>query len=363
MKTAGTVIRETAADFHLERVSRENVGEFAAGLSAMDLSVRGRRLGTDFWPWLYFGNPAGAGTAVVALAGRRVVGKLGRVPVRVTAGGEGLTAELGEGLTLLPEVRTWTNFRALCEAAVLAKPEQKAAFSFGFATPYISKLHAAMGYPVLGRVPMFAGVLDGTRMLAARGFARPAAMAAGAAARALFGLKRRHRAAAGIDLAEIASFGEEYDALWRSTEPRGGVAIVKDARYLNWRYVQCPAASYRRVAAWSGGELAGYIVWRDRGPNNDGYVLEFACKGNSRPVLSALLLAALEDMARNDTGLVMASFPASAACVRVMRSAGFGAWATRLKNMSLIVTPRPGECRPERVAGAWQYTLGDWIYH
>ncbi len=363
MKSEDTVIAETATEFRVERITRENVREFAAGLSEMDLRVRGRKLGADFWPWLYFGNPAGAGTAVVALEGRRVVGKLGRVPVWMTADGERLTAELGEGLTLLPESRTWAHFRALGEAAALAEPEQKAAFSFGFATPYISKLHASMGYPVLGRVPIFAGVLNGTRMLAARGFARTAAMAAGCAARAVFGLQRSCRAAPGVHPIEIASFGEEFDGLWRSIEPSGGVAIVKDAAYLNWRYVQCPAASYHRVAARSGGELAGYIVWRDRGPNDDGYVLELAAKSDSRTVLSALLLAALEDMARNDTGLVMASFPASAACVAVLRSAGFGAWATRLKNMSLIVTPRPGESRPERMAGAWQYTLGDWIYH
>ena len=361
MRSESTVIAETAAEFRVERFTSQNAAEFAPGLSEMDLRARGRRLGAGFWPWLYFANPAGAGTAVVALAGARVVGKLGRVPVRVTADRERLTAELREGFTLLPEWRSWANFRALAAAA--AESEPPAAFAFGFATPYISKLHALMGHPVLGRVPVFAGVLNGTRMLAARGFARPAALVAGGAARAVFGLKRAHRAAAGIELAEIASFGDEYDALWRSIEPDHGVAVVKDAAYLNWRYVQCPAASYHRVAARRGGELAGYIVWRDRGPNDDAYVLELAARADSRPVLSALLLAALEDMARNDTGLVMASFPASAASVATLRSAGFGAWATRLKDMSLIVTPREGESRPERVAGAWQYTLGDWIYH
>jgi len=340
---------------------RGNVWDFAASLSEMDRSVRGRNLSADFWPWLYFGNPAGTGTAVVALAGGRVVGKMGRVPLRVTADGERLTAELREGFTLLPESRTWANFRALGAAA--AEPEQTAAFAFGFATPTMSKLHASMGYPVLGRVRIFAGVLNGTSMMAARGFARPVAGAAGRAAQAILGVKRKYRASAGVDLVEIASFGEEFDALWRSIEPSSGVAVVKDAAYLNWRYVQCPAARYRRVAAWCGGELAGYIVWRDRGPNDDGYVLEFAGKGDRGPALIALLLAALEDMARNDTGLVMACFPPSAACVPALRSAGFGVWATRLKNMRLIVVPRDGEARPERVAGAWQYTLGDWIYH
>lgn len=345
----------------MERVTRENVREFAAGLSEMDLGVRGRKLGADFWPWLYFGNPAGDGTAVVALSGARVVGKLGRVPLRVTAGGERLTAELVEGLTLMPESRTWAHFRALVEASLLAEPGQDAAFSFGFVTPHVARLHASAGCPALGRVSMFAGVSNGTRMLAARGLWRPAAMAAGCAARAVFGLKRTCPAVPGIQLNEIASFGEEHDAL--RLDPSDGVAVVKDAAYLNWRYVRCPAASYHRIAARSGGEPAGYIVWRDHGPNDDGYVLELAAKGDSRPVLSALLLAALESMARNDTGLVMASFPASAACVEVLRSAGFGAWATRLKNMSLVVTPRPDGARPEQVAGAWRYTLGDWIYH
>jgi hypothetical protein len=361
VKTANKAIGETAADFRVERLTRENVAEFAAGLSKMDESVRGRRLGADFWPWLYFGNPAGTGTAAVALAGGRVVGKLGLVPLRVTADRERLTAELGEGLTLLPEWRTWANFRAL--AAAVAEPERTAAFAFGFATPYISKLHALMGHPVLGRVPIFAGVLNGTGMLAARGFRGPAAVAAGCAARLVFGLKRSDRAAAGIELAEIAGFGDEYDALWRAIEPHRGVAVVKDALYLNWRYVECPAARYHRVAARCGGELAGYIVWRDRGPHGDGYVLELAARGDSRPVLTALLRAAIEGMAGNDTGLAMASFRTSSTCAAVVRSAGFGTWATRLKNMRLIVAPREGESRPERMAGAWHHTLGDWIYH
>jgi hypothetical protein len=168
---------------------------------------------------------------------------------------------------------------------------------------------------------------------------------------------------AGVDLAEIASFGAEFDALWRSIEPARGVAVVKDAAYLNWRYVRCPAASYHRVAARRDGELVGYIVWRDHGPNDDGYVLELAARGDNRPVLSALLLTAIEAMARNGAGLVLASFPEPAACVAALRSAGFGMWATRLKDMRLIVVPRAGESRPEGVAGAWQYTLGDWIYH
>lgn len=363
MESGGTVTVETAAEFRVELVTRENVRELAAGLSEMDLRVRGRKLGSDFWPWLYFGNPAGAGTTVVALSGARVVGKLGRVPVRVTADGETLLAELVEGLTLLPEFRKWDHFRALIEASVLAEPGRQPDFSFGFATPYATKLHASTGQPVLGRVPMFAGVLNGTRMLAARGFARPVALAAGCAARAIFGLKRTRAAGTGVQLSEIATFGEEHDALWRSLEPTDGVAIAKDAAYLNWRYVDCPAASYHRLAARAGGGLAGYIVWRDSGPNDDGYVLELAAKGDSRPVLSALLLDALESMAQNDAGLVMASFPASSACLEVLRSAGFGAWATRLKNMSLIVTPRPGGDRPEQAASAWRYTLGDWIYH
>lgn len=363
MESGSAVMAETDAEFRVERVTRENVGVFSTGLSEMDLRARGRRLGADFWPWLYFGNPAGAGTAVVALSGTRVVGKLGRVPMRVTANGERLTADLVEGLTLLPDCRTWAHFRALAEASVVAEADREADFSFAFATPYATKLHAAMEYPVLGRVSMFAGALSGPRMLAARGMARPAAMAAGWAARVVMGLKWSSPAAPEVELIEIASFGQEYDALCRALEPSGCVAIIKDAAYLNWRYVQCPAASYHRVEARLGGALAGYVVWRDHGPNDDGYILELAARGDSRPVLSALLRAALESMARNDTGLVMASFPASAACAEVLRSAGFGAWATRLKNMSLIVTPRSGESRPERVAGAWRYTLGDWMYH
>jgi|GEM_PF-1417181 len=363
MKSGGTVSVETAAGFQVELVTKENVCSLAAGLSEMDLLVRGRRLDADFWPWLYFRNPAGAGKTVAAMSGSRVVGKLGRVPLRVSVGGEVLTAELTEGLTLFREFRNWTCFRRLIEASVLIDPANDPPFAFGFSTPQMAKMHASLGQPTLGRVSMFAGVLNGTRMLAERGFPRPAAMAASIVARAVFGLKRKPAASPGIELSEVAGFGKEYDELWRALEPLDGVAVVKDAAYLNWRYVDCPAASYGRLAAHTGGKLAGYIVWRSNGPKGDGYVLELAARDDSEPVLRALLRAALESMARNNVGLVIASFPPGAVCVRALRCAGFGSWAARIKNMSLTVTPGRDGYRPEQPATAWRYTLGDWIYH
>lgn len=79
---------------------------------------------------------------------------------------------------------------------------------------------------------------------------------------------RFHRArwsspSAGLAFEELERFGEDFDHLWEQQRDRYGVAFWRDAETLNWRYKDNPFWQHRVIAARRGGELVGYVVWRE----------------------------------------------------------------------------------------------------
>jgi len=341
----------------IERLERGRVEQVAAGLSELDWRVRARRVPPAFWHWLYFGNPAGDAVAMIAYHEGRPVGRFERIPIRMIVHGESVVAELLQGLTLDREFRQWNHYRRLVGGALREECAAKPAFSFGFATPTFARQHHSLGQPVLGRVPVYAALLDGGAALRHRTHAPLVSSTAGTLAQALFGWKRGP-APANIEIREIAEFPSEVSACQAGT-----VALQKDCVYLNWRYANCPAAHYRRLAAWRSGELYGFMVWRAGEAGSNGWILELSARDDDAATLFALLAAAREEMQAARTGLVMASFPENAAAARVLRRAGFSALATRWKNLSLIVVPGPSNYPEVSDRAAWTHSMGDWLYH
>jgi hypothetical protein len=70
------------------------------------------------------------------------------------------------------------------------------------------------------------------------------------------------RAAAGVELEEVRRFPREVDALFERVAPSLGIVALRDARRLDWRYVQHPEHAYQIALARWEGELAGYAVYR-----------------------------------------------------------------------------------------------------
>lgn len=50
------------------------------------------------------------------------------------------------------------------------------------------------------------------------------------------------RGAAGLDVREVRRFDSDVDRLWAELRPAFAFAAIRDSSYLNWRYVDAPAA-------------------------------------------------------------------------------------------------------------------------
>lgn len=62
----------------------------------------------------------------------------------------------------------------------------------------------------------------------------------------------------------IRRFDSAFTALWERLAPKFDLAVRRDARYLNWRYIEPPHVRYSVVALKRHGELHGYAVYRHR---------------------------------------------------------------------------------------------------
>jgi hypothetical protein len=74
---------------------------------------------------------------------------------------------------------------------------------------------------------------------------------------------RRGTARAGsraLDVRSIESFDGEHDRLWESVRHEYACAVVRDASYLNWKYVTQPGQDYVRLEFRRDGELAAAAV-------------------------------------------------------------------------------------------------------
>ncbi len=57
--------------------------------------------------------------------------------------------------------------------------------------------------------------------------------------------------------------GRDLDALWERARPGYRNIAVRDAAFVEWRFLRPPTRSYRVLAARSGsGALEGYLAWR-----------------------------------------------------------------------------------------------------
>jgi GNAT superfamily N-acetyltransferase len=239
--------------------------------------------------WLYAANPAGPAELWVAEdpATGRIVGCRPLFPWRVRAGGRVLAVrQAGDAMTH-PDFRGRGIFSALVVRAWTHLRDQGIPFAFSFSQPGSLSVYRKTSV----------GEGTGTReTLHFRRLAYPLSLPVlGGATRAL--QRRRLRLTGDLSVFEVHRFGEEFDALAdASTAGPGTVATVRDARYLNWRFIDAPGGPFEVVGVRRRGALAGAVAFEvDAGGR--GFIVDLVAPPAPDSVdalLRATLLAMLE---------------------------------------------------------------------
>ena len=165
-----------------------------------------------------------------------------------------------------------------------------------------------------------------------------------------------HRA--GVTVAPLERFDEQTDALWREAAA-GENQFVRDATFLNWRYVDSPR-DYRRFAAYAGSRLVGFVVMGHTIKHgvSSGFVADLVTSPDDEAASVALLGRCVDELAPGTDALV--ALPAR------RQRAGFlrARFLPTHRRIRFIGKPLQDAAAPALGARsrAWHFTLGDFDF-
>jgi GNAT superfamily N-acetyltransferase len=277
-----------------QRTERDTVFAFLRdALSAADSERLIRQ-----WDWKYEANPFNreAEPCIDLLkTGGQLAGMYGGFFLRVVIDGKEHLAHHGCDLLVHPAYR-----RRGLSAYLTPRDRVNRPFHFSWqneATYRIASRNGTAGVPFVSLLrPLdFTRVIP--RIVGEHWLGRAAGSVVGTALRHMPPL-RRQTAAPGVVVTRIHSFDERFDRLWQRACRDYRVMVVRDRRYLDWRFAQRPDANYNILAATRGSEVVGYMVARctDKAGERWGYLVDFLVQDKSPLLFGVLLEQALEGL-------------------------------------------------------------------
>jgi len=159
-------------------------------------------------------------------------------------------------------------------------------------------------------------------------------------------------------VSEVSSFDDRFGELWERTAPELGVASVRGARYLNWRFRDHPTWKYRIGVVGDDQELRGYAVvrrgWFD--DRDEELIVDFLCPKDDIDAARSLLRWAVERGREDGARKLTAILPPTSRWFAAFQKFGFLVRGTKY-DWSVAWEKRPLD--PYTLRREWWYTLAD----
>jgi GNAT superfamily N-acetyltransferase len=247
----------------LERADLGKIEEFrrlfSGGETYSDVTM------SEFYEWKYFRGSEGPAYVRVAVDKGKLVGTAAATLKRIKIGGRTLlAAEIGDAFTH-PEYQYQGIFTVLGRELVTALDQK--GVHFIYARPNANSFPGfvrKMGFDDvfhLRTMRRFVNIDNVLRRKTGGGLlyslSKPAI---GILSNTVLRVDEAP-ALPGIDISEASSFDESVDRLFDEVSGDDTAMVVRDSRYLNWRYAEKPV-EYKIYTARDGSTLVGYVIDR-----------------------------------------------------------------------------------------------------
>ncbi|WP_396623720.1 hypothetical protein [Luteitalea sp.] len=253
------------------------------------------------WDWMFLGSASRLHERPAVWFHRTdagMFGQRGAMLVRLRCGHDSLIAGWLVDTVVLPDVRGRGVGGALVARATRDLP---VGLSLG-QTGQIRTLQDRCGWQPVASMRSWSLVID--PQTAFRGRLRQEVVRAGVAWGAslwthVCGLWARPASA--FTSCPVDRFGPAHDALWSAVEAQHACAVVRDASYLNWKYVEQPGVEPRRLEIVDArGDVRGVCVWTRLPPERShayarGWILDMVVPWSDPGAVRALLAAVIGD--------------------------------------------------------------------
>jgi predicted N-acetyltransferase YhbS len=236
-----------------------------AAISELYQLVFGEELDIPRWKWRYKENPVGLITIVLAEDKSGLVGQYALHPIRMKIGNSTRIAALSLDTMVHPDYRGQGMFIKLARHLYESVVRQGIPLIYGFPNEASHRgFVARLGWVDLcKRVPLFVKPLNMKRILGTKVDNKLFLIVGGRFGQAGLSLLYptiRSELPDGCTIQQVRSFDERVDRLWEEASSGLNIILVRDRRYLNWRYVEKPRDSYTIFIAERAEGIVGYIV-------------------------------------------------------------------------------------------------------
>jgi GNAT superfamily N-acetyltransferase len=217
--------------------------------------------------WEYDLNPAGEVIASTGMKTAEAIGHYAVIPLRYQIQSSEMLGSLSVNTATHPAYRGRGAFMILAEDVFKQCRDRHVALTLGFPNPNSHKgFIKHLDFKEIGQLPLWIRPLRMDRLVQAR------------ADREGFLVKSMLRMASGcwpmvsgvldliagkpdLPITRIKTIDSSFDRLWKRVQTQYKNILVRDQRYLEWRFLQNPARQYQIFVCTQGPEdISGYLI-------------------------------------------------------------------------------------------------------
>lgn len=245
------------------------------------------------WEWEFKDNPSGPAEILLAVDGDRIVGHYAVIPQRFKIRDRRIMATLSLDTMVHPDYQGQRIFTRLAADSYEQIARKGMPMTYGF--PNKNSIHGIvnkLNWEEIAVLPVLQKTIDSEKVISRALGSR----LAGKAGSLLMG-KKRVRAEPPTEgkewrIERITSFGLEFDEIFERGAASMDVILVRDSRYLNWRFIQKPENDYECFCISGPKGIYGYIVFKidEKFDFNSAFIMDYFSRGDE-PHLDGRLIS------------------------------------------------------------------------
>jgi hypothetical protein len=277
-----------------------------------------------WWRWMYEENPAGRGWIWLAEDNGKLAGQAALVPLIVKLGTEIVRVFESIDTMTHPGYRGRGIYQTLARKVYADAARDKVEIGIGFSNdnsyPIAIKKLKWIEMPDM-RVKVRVLNWRNTLKLRIKNSILRAILGFGASVIFYKPLKNK-QTVEGLTISVIDTFDKRFDELWNHVSNQAQILIVRDSRYLNWRY-GLKDSIYTVFAAQKDSKICGYVVFQHKAQGEVKAGIIFDIIGESESVLNALMSGVVNECRKHGDDIIYYSSLNNAVYHKALKMSGF----------------------------------------
>jgi GNAT superfamily N-acetyltransferase len=343
------------------------IREYQEGDEEQILELRGVTLGDprdiEWWNWMFKNGPDGPAIFWLAVTNKTIVSINPSLPLRMKIGNQVYKSFLGFDIMTHPDYQRQGILSALSAVHFEYVVKNGVSITFGTSLPQRLPIYQKLKIPRnmyrICQPPLLVKVIDWGSVLKTR-YHIPTVIGN------LIGYvwdriisRTSTLQDHNMEIVPISSFDESIDGFWQRASELKKIMIVRDMKYLNWRYVEKPGNEYKIFSAKRQNEIVGYIVLRVvKETINRGFIVDLLTIPGEDVVPELLINRAIGYLRKEGVASILCLMLQYTPYYRILRKLGF---TRRKSGIQLNIRLFNQNLSEEFVKdpGNWFYAWGD----